>query len=113
MLIITAIGIALVILTGVGYTNYANTHTQISNLVTCNGVANYYANVLCSTVVGNALYSNAIGVGSLANFTTNGQAITNTSGSNANYVYYILFMALVIAVVIGALVAAAANKKQG
>ena len=85
LLIIVAIGIALVILTGVGYTNYANTKAQ---MVTANVPAAIQAN-----------------------FTTNGGAITNTAGSNANYVYYILFMALVIAVVIGALVGAAARKK--
>ena len=59
------------------------------------------------------MYSNALYTGIVSNFTTNGGAITNTAGSNANYVYYILFMALVIAVVIGALVAAASKKREG
>lgn len=86
LLIIVAIGIALVILTGVGYTNYANTKAQMVS-----------ANVAAAIQT---------------NFTTNGGAIVNTAGSNANYVYYILFMALVIAVVIGALVAAAAKKSS-
>ena len=86
LLIVTAIGIALVILVGVGYTNYANTKAQLTTANVPAGVS--------------------------ANFTANGGAITNTAGSNANYVYYILFMALVIAVVIGALVAAAANRNK-
>ena len=88
LLIIAAVGIALVILTGVGYTNYANTKAQMGTLTVSNS-------------------NNAI----IANFTTNGGAITNTAGSNSNYVYYILFMALVIAVVIGALVSAVKQKK--
>ena len=85
LLTIVAVGVALVILTGVSYTNYANTKAQ---LVTANVPAAIQAN-----------------------FTANGGAITNTAGSNANYVYYILFMALVIAVVIGALVSAARKKE--
>ena len=84
LLLIVAIGVALTILTGVNYTNYANTKAQ---MVTANVPAAIQAN-----------------------FTTNGGAITNTGGSNANYVYYILFMALVIAVVIGALVGSVKSK---
>jgi hypothetical protein len=84
LLVVAAIGVALVILTGVGYTNYANTK---ANMVTAN--------------VPSAIQ---------ANFTTNGGAIANTQGSNSNYVYYILFMALVIAVVIGALIGATRHK---
>jgi hypothetical protein len=91
LLIVVAIGIALVILTGVGYTNYINTK---GNLV---------------TQYGTSASNNAI----IANFTTNGGNITNTAGSNANYVYYILFMALVIAVVIGALVGAVRHNSKG
>ena len=86
LLIVVAIGIALVILTGVGYTNYINTK---GNLV---------------TQYGTSASNNAI----IANFTTNGGNI-----SNANYVYYILFMALVIAVVIGALVGAVRHNNKG
>ena len=39
LLIIAAVGIALVILTGVGYTNYSTSSTNIQNIVTCAGVA--------------------------------------------------------------------------
>ena len=39
LLIIAAVGIALVILTGVGYTNYSSSYTNVQSLVTCAGVA--------------------------------------------------------------------------
>ena len=87
MLTIAAIGIALVILTGVGYTNLLNTKTQMNTLATSSA-------------------NNAV----IANFSTYSGAIANTAGSNSNYVYYILFMALVIAVVVGALVTAVKKK---
>ena len=112
LLIIAAVGIALVILAGVGYTNYSTSYTNVQSLVTCTGVAATNGNVLCSTNTANGMYANAINVGVVANFSKNGGAITNTAGSNSNYVYYILFMALVIAVVIGALVAAVKTKRD-
>ena len=72
------IGVVLVILIGVTYTNYSNNKAQ---LVTANVAAAIQAN-----------------------YTTNAGNIANTGGSNANYVYYILFAALIIGVVIGVLV---------
>jgi len=108
LLTIAAVGIALVILTGVGYTNLINTKTQLYSQLTCTGATGSP----CSVVVGNANVVNAIGYGTYVNASTYGGAITNTTGSNSNYVYYILFMALVIAVVVGALVTAV-KRKQG
>lgn len=86
LLIIAVIGVALVIVAGINYTNYNNNRVQLVNSNVPNGI--------------------------LSNYTTNAGSISNTSASNSNYAYYILFMALILGVLIGALVSAA-KKKQG
>ena len=78
LLTIMAVGVALVILQGVSYQNFANTKAQFVS-----------ANVPA---------------GIQANFTTNAGNTANTAGTNSNYVFYILFAALAIGVVIGVLV---------
>ena len=77
LLALIVIGVAIVIAVGIMYTNYNNSQTQLKNAGVSNGI--------------------------LANYTTNAGNIANTGGSNANYAYYILFAALIIAVVVGAL----------
>ena len=81
LLVLAVIGVALVIVLGISYTNYGQTKTNMVN-----------ANV---------------GAGIQANFTTNAGAVANTAGVNGNYAYYILFMALILGVIIGALIGAA------
>jgi len=87
LLVLVVIGVALVIAIGVSYTNQINNKTQLNQYAT-------------------SASNNAI----IANYSTNAANIANTGGTNANYAYYILFAALIIAVVIGALVTAAARK---
>lgn len=87
LLVLVVIGVALVIAIGVSYTNQINNKTQLNLYATSNS-------------------NNAI----IANYSTNSANIANTGGTNANYAYYILFAALIIAVVIGALVSAASRK---
>ena len=90
LLVLVVIGVALVIAIGVVYSNEITNRNQLySQFATSNS-------------------NNAI----LANYSTNAANISNTAGSNSNYAYYILFAALIIAVVIGALVSAA-NRQQG
>lgn len=84
LMFIVVIGVVLVILMGVNYTNYNNNKNQL-----------IAANV--PTPV-------------LTNYTNSAGAISQTAGTNANYVYYILFAALIIGVVIGVLVGV--TKKQ-
>lgn len=109
LLIIAVIGVALVIVAGISYTNFNNNRLQLNaTSYTCSGATGSP----CSIVPSNANFANAIHMGYFTNFTQNAGSIANTSASNANYAYYILFMALILGVLIGALVNAA-RKKQG
>jgi ABC-type proline/glycine betaine transport system permease subunit len=105
LLSLIVIGVAIVIVLGVSYTNLATNKTQIQATVTCTGTAG----AVCSTVPSNENYGNAINVGIVSNFSTNSNNVANTAGTNGNYVYYILFMALVIGVIIGVLAVRRSN----
>ena len=82
LMVVAVVGVALVIILGISYINYANNSSQLR------------------TQLGYTTQANAI----VANYTTNAGAVANTAGSNVNYVYYILFAALVIGLIIAVLV---------
>ena len=95
LMLVAVVGVALVIIIGISYINYGNNQQQVfkqANLT--NGCAP--TNTLTATYCGN------VGVGK--NYTTNAGAVANTGGTNVNYVYYILFAALVIGLIIAVLV---------
>lgn len=110
LMTIVVIGVVLVILVGVTYTNFANNQVNIGTIVTCVGVPQVNGNTVCSTNPQNVLFANAINAGAYKNYSSTGSTIANTGGTNANYVYYILFAALIIGVVIGVLVGVAKSK---
>jgi len=62
-----------------------------------------------NTITANDAFS-AVTRGLYLNYTQNAGGVANTSGTNGNYVYYILFMALVLSVIIGVLAKKAMNK---
>jgi len=83
LLSLIVIGVAIVIVLGVSYTNLAQNKAQ---LVSAN-----------------------VPLGIQSNYSTNAGNVANTAGTNGNYVYYILFMALVIGVIIGVLAVRRSN----
>lgn len=85
LLTIIIVGVAIVIALGISYTNLANNKAQ---MVTAN-----------------------VPTGIQTNYSTNAGNVANTAGVNGNYAYYILFMALILSVVIGALIVKRAQSK--